>query len=148
MFTKTGRAIGSSAKVFGTAATTEELIKQNLDPTRDDSYVPIVGLASYVLPAVINKFTTPIPNKIVDDAISLADDWIPTTNKSIKKQIVQDIDGSTKVYEDGVLVSANKIDTAPSGVGAAVNTDVKNLSTAETKHAIELFISLAPLPIK
>ena len=74
MFTKTGRAIGGSAKVFGTAATTEELIKQNLDPTRDDSFVPIVGLASFVIPAVINKFTTPIPNKVIDDAIDLAED--------------------------------------------------------------------------
>ena len=140
MFTKTGRAIGSSAKVFGTAATTEELIKQNLDPTRDDSYVPIVGLASYVLPAVINKFTTPIPNKIVDDAISLADDWIPVTNKSIKKQIVQDMDGSVKVYEDGILVNPNKLDTPPSGVGAAVNTDVKNLSTAGKRLEGEAFV--------
>ena len=83
MFTKTGRAIGSSAKVFGTAATTEELIKQNL---------------------------------------------------------VQDIDGSTKVYEDGVLVNANKLDTAPSGVGAAVNTDVKNLSTAGKRLEGEAFV--------
>ena len=140
MFTKTGRAIGSSAKVFGTAATTEELIKQNLDPTRDDSFVPIVGLASYVLPAVINKFTTPIPNKVINDAIDLADDWIPVTNKSVKKQIVQDIDGSTKIYEDGVLVNPNKLDPAPSSVGSKVNTDVNNLSTAGKRLEGESFV--------
>ena len=140
MFTKAGRAIGGSAKVFGTAATTEELIKQNLDPTRDDSFVPIVGLASYVIPAVINKFTTPIPNKVINDAIDLADDWIPVTNKSVKKQIVQDIDGSTKIYEDGVLVNPNKLDPAPSSVGSKVNTDVNNLSTAGKRLEGESFV--------
>ena len=140
MFTKTGRAIGGSAKVFGTAATTEELIKQNLDPTRDDNFVPIVGLASFVIPAVINKFTTPIPNKVIDDAIDLADDWIPVTNKSVKKQIVQDIDGSTKIYEDGVLVNPNKLDPAPSSVGSKVNTDVNNLSTAGKRLEGESFV--------
>jgi len=140
MFTKTGRAVGSSAKVFGTAATTEELIKQNLDPTRDDSFVPIVGLASYVLPAVINKFTTPIPNNVIKNAIDLSDDWIPVTNKSIKKQIVQDVDGSVKVYEDGVLVNPNKLDTPPSSVGSKVNTDVNNLSTAGKRLEGEAFV--------
>ena len=140
MFTKTGRAIGGSAKVFGTAATTEELIKQNLDPTRDDNFVPIVGLASFVIPAVINKFTTPIPNKVINDAIDLADDWIPVTNKSVKKQIVQDIDGSTKIYEDGVLVNPNKLDPAPSSVGSKVNTDVNNLSTAGKRLEGESFV--------
>tara|TARA_R110000764_G_scaffold37827_2_gene83945 strand:+ start:275 stop:3616 length:3342 start_codon:yes stop_codon:yes gene_type:complete len=140
MFTKTGRAIGGSAKVFGTAATTEELIKQNLDPTRDDNFVPIVGLASFVIPAVINKFTTPMPNKVIDDAIDLADDWIPVTNKSVKKQIVQDIDGSTKIYEDGVLVNPNKLDPAPSSVGSKVNTDVNNLSTAGKRLEGEAFV--------
>ena len=140
MFTKAGRAIGGSAKVFGTAATTEELIKQNLDPTRDDNFVPIVGLASFVIPAVINKFTTPIPNKVIDDAIDLADDWIPVTNKSVKKQIVQDIDGSTKIYEDGVLVNPNKLDPTPSSVGSKVNTDVNNLSTAGKRLEGESFV--------
>jgi hypothetical protein len=131
---------GRGALTFGAAATTEEIIKQNLDPTRDDSYVPIVGLASFVIPAVINKFTTPIPNKVIDDAVNLSEDWIPTTNKNIKKQIVQDIDGSTKIYEDGVLVNPNKLDTAPSGVGAAVNTDTKNLSTAGKRLEGEAFV--------
>jgi hypothetical protein len=140
MFTKAGRAIGGSAKVFGTAATTEELIKQNLDPTREDNFVPIVGLASFVIPAVINKFTTPMPNKVIDDAINLADDWIPVTNKSVKKQIVQDIDGSTKIYEDGVLVNPNKLDPTPSSVGSKVNTDVNNLSTAGKRLEGESFV--------
>ena len=103
MFTKAGRAIGGSAKVFGTAATTEEIIKQNLDPFRDDSFVPIVGLASFVIPAAINKFTTPVPNHIVEKAVKSSNDWIPTINKESKRTIVKNIDGTTDIYENGVL---------------------------------------------
>nr|BAR17694.1 putative internal virion protein [uncultured Mediterranean phage uvMED] len=136
LFSKAAR----SAKVFGTAATTEEIIKQNLDPLRDDSFVPIVGLASFVIPAVINKFTTPVPEHIVQKSVKLADDWIPPVNKNSKKMVIKELDGSTKIYEDGVLVNPNKIDTAPSGVGAAVNTDTKNLSTAGKRLEGEAFV--------
>lgn len=136
LFSKAAR----SAKVFGTAATTEEIIKQNLDPLRDDSFVPIVGLASFVIPAVINKFTTPVPEHIIQKSVKLADDWIPPVNKNSKKMVVKELDGSTKIYEDGVLVNPNKIDTAPSGVGATVNTDTKNLSTAGKRLEGEAFV--------
>ena len=136
LFSKAAR----SAKVFGTAATTEEIIKQNLDPLRDDSFVPIVGLASFVIPAVINKFTTPVPEHIIQKSVKLADDWIPPVNKNSKKMVVKELDGSSKIYEDGVLVNPNKIDTAPSGVGAAVNTDTKNLSTAGKRLEGEAFV--------
>jgi hypothetical protein len=136
LFSKAAR----SAKVFGTAATTEEIIKQNLDPLRDDSFVPIVGLASFVIPAVINKFTTPVPEHVIQKSVKLADDWIPPVNKNSKKMIVKELDGSSKIYEDGVLVNPNKVDTAPSGVGAAVNTDTKNLSTAGKRLEGEAFV--------
>lgn len=136
LFSKAAR----SAKVFGTAATTEEIIKQNLDPLRDDSFVPIVGLASFVIPAVINKFTTPVPEHVIQKSVKLADDWIPPVNKNSKKMVVKELDGSSKIYEDGVLVNPNKIDTAPSGVGAAVNTDTKNLSTAGKRLEGEAFV--------
>lgn len=136
LFSKAAR----SAKVFGTAATTEEIIKQNLDPLRDDSFVPIVGLASFVIPAVINKFTTPVPEHIVQKSVKLADDWIPPVNKNSKRMVVKELDGSSKIYEDGVLVNPNKVDTAPSGVGAAVNTDTKNLSTAGKRLEGEAFV--------
>ena len=136
LFTKAAR----SAKVFGTAATTEEIIKQNLDPLRDDSFVPIVGLASFVIPAVINKFTTPVPEHIIQKSVKLADDWIPPVNKNSKRMVVKELDGSSKIYEDGVLVNPNKVDTAPSGVGAAVNTDTKNLSTAGKRLEGEAFV--------
>lgn len=136
LFSKAAR----SAKVFGTAATTEEIIKQNLDPLRDDSFVPIVGLASFVIPAVINKFTTPVPEHVIQKSVKLADDWIPPVNKNSKKMVVKELDGSTKIYEDGVLVNPNKIDTAPSGVGATVNTDTKNLSTAGKRLEGEAFV--------
>lgn len=136
LFSKAAR----SAKVFGTAATTEEIIKQNLDPLRDDSFVPIVGLASFVIPAVINKFTTPVPEHVIQKSVKLADDWIPPVNKNSKKMVVKELDGSSKIYEDGVLVNPNKVDTAPSGVGAAVNTDTKNLSTAGKRLEGEAFV--------
>lgn len=136
LFTKAAR----SAKVFGTAATTEEIIKQNLDPLRDDSFVPIVGLASFVIPAVINKFTTPVPEHIIQKSVKLADDWIPPVNKNSKRMVVKELDGSSKIYEDGVLVNPNKLDTPPSGVGAAVNTDTKNLSTAGKRLEGEAFV--------
>ncbi len=136
LFSKAAR----SAKVFGMAATTEEIIKQNLDPLRDDSFVPIVGLASFVIPAVINKFTTPVPEHVIQKSVKLADDWIPPVNKNSKKMVVKELDGSSKIYEDGVLVNPNKVDTAPSGVGAAVNTDTKNLSTAGKRLEGEAFV--------
>ena len=139
LFSKAG-TVARSALAFGTAATTEEIIKQNLDPLRDDSFVPIVGLASFVIPAVINKFTTPVPEHIIQKSVKLADDWIPTVNKNSKRMVVKELDGSSKIYEDGVLVNPNKVDTAPSGVGAAVNTDTKNLSTAGKRLEGEAFV--------
>ena len=139
LFSKAG-TVARSALAFGTAATTEEIIKQNLDPLRDDSFVPIVGLASFVIPAVINKFTTPVPEHIIQKSVKLADDWIPPVNKNSKRMVVKELDGSSKIYEDGVLVNPNKVDTAPSGVGAAVNTDTKNLSTAGKRLEGEAFV--------
>ena len=102
LFSKAG-TVARSALAFGTAATTEEIIKQNLDPLRDDSFVPIVGLASFVIPAVINKFTTPVPEHIIQKSVKLADDWIPTVNKNSKRMVVKELDGSSKIYENGIL---------------------------------------------
>ena len=140
LFTKAGRAVGGSAKVFGTAATTEEIIKQNLDPFRDDSFVPIVGLASFVIPAAINKFTTPVPNHVVDKAVKSANDWIPTINKESKRMIIKNIDGTQSVFENGVLINPKKLDTPPSSVGAKVNTEAQNLSTPGKRLEGEAFV--------
>ena len=81
LWTKFGRG----AMVFGSAVTTEEFIKQNLDQTRSDDIVPFVATAGFVLPAIINKFSSPVPNKIIDDAI--AKGRIIKKAKNSKKEI-------------------------------------------------------------
>ena len=103
LFTK----VGQSAKVFGTAALTEEFAKQNIDTLRDDSYVAWVGAAAYGIPAVLNKLTAPPPMSVTKNINKLDSEW----NTSIKQA-----DG---IMEDGSFVNANKLDPAPSSVGAA-----------------------------
>tara|TARA_R100001530_G_scaffold134241_2_gene108746 strand:- start:508 stop:4080 length:3573 start_codon:yes stop_codon:yes gene_type:complete len=94
---------GSVAKMVGSAMLAEELVKQNLDPMREDSYVPMVAAWGYTLPYVLNKFTASIPIK---------------TQKTIK-QLDSDWNGSpNKVYEEGKFIDPNKLDNPPSGVGA------------------------------
>jgi len=104
------------ALAFGSALTIEEIAKQNLDPYRADDMVPMVATAGYVIPAVLNKFTSPIPSKVADDAVALDTQW----NKSATPKITTKVDetGATKIYEDGMLVDAHKLDAPPSGVGA------------------------------
>ena len=105
-----------SAVAFGSALTVEEIVKQNIDPFRADEIVPMIATAGYVIPAVLNKFTSSIPSKVVDDAVTLDQQW----NKSATPKITTKLDdtGTTKIYEDGVLVDAHKLDAPPSGVGA------------------------------
>ena len=102
LFTK----VGQSAKVFGTAALTEEFAKQNIDTLRDDSYVGWVGAAAYGIPAILNKLTAPPPMAVTKNINKLDSEW----NTSVKQA-----DG---IMEDGSFVNANKLDPAPSGVGA------------------------------
>ena len=102
LFTKFGQA----AKVFGTAALTEEFFKQNIDPFRDDSYVAWVGGAAYGIPAILNKLTAPPPMSVTRKINKLDSEW----NTGVKQA-----DG---IMEDGSFIKANKLDPVPSGVGA------------------------------
>ena len=102
-----------SALAFGSALTTEEIIKQNIDPFRQDDIVPWVATGGFVIPAMLNKFTSNIPAKVADEAVALDAQW----NKSTITTKVDDT--GTKIYEDGILVDANKLDSPPSSVGSA-----------------------------
>jgi hypothetical protein len=51
LFTK----VGSYARIFGTAFAAEEIAKQQLDATREDSYVPWVVAGGYGLPCIVNN---------------------------------------------------------------------------------------------
>ena len=102
-----------SALAFGSALTTEEIIKQNIDPFRQDDIVPWVATGGFVIPAMLNKFTSNIPAKVADETVALDAQW----NKSTITTKVDDT--GTKIYEDGILVDANKLDSPPSSVGSA-----------------------------
>ena len=101
---------------FGSMLTTEELIKQNIDPFRADDIVPWIAAGGYVIPMALNKFSSDIPAKVIDDAVDLD----KTYNKTAVPKITTKLDetGQTKIYEDGILVDANKIDSPPSSVGS------------------------------
>ena len=105
--------VGRTALGLGTALTTEEIIKQNIDPLRDDNILPwTVGLG-FGLPALINGFRTPIPpnvtNKIKNYDISF--------HSPQSKKYTQ-ID-----YEDGKFINPKEM----SG-GAAGSPDAKILT--------------------
>ena len=72
-----------------------------------------VATGGFVIPAVLNKFTSNIPAKVADDAVALDAQW----NKSTITTKVDDT--GTKIYEDGIAVDANKLDSPPSSVGSA-----------------------------
>ena len=75
--------------------------------------MPWVAAGGFVIPAVLNKFTANIPAKVADEAVALDAQW----NKSTITTKVDDT--GTKIYEDGILVDANKLDSPPSSVGSA-----------------------------
>ena len=108
LFTKARGAL-----MIGTALTTEELLKQNMDPVRDDSLVPwTVGLG-YGLPALFNKFTTNIPANVRKNV----------KEKDYQYHYSKPKTGTQADYEDGLF-----IDPSTRSVGSAGNPNVKILS--------------------
>jgi len=138
LFTKVGQA----AKVFGSAMLGEELLKQNMDPIRDDSYVPWVAAGGYSIPAVINKLTqVKVPLSIKKNIDEADDYWIEGAKRSSKnpKLEIQKTKNQNDIMEDGNPVPPNKLDAAPSSVGAEGITGTK-LSTPKKRMDGEKFV--------
>ena len=106
LFTK----VGQSAKLFGTAFAAEEIAKQNIDPVRDDSYVPWTVAGGYGLPYVINKMAKGNISAATHQKIIKSDEAFHSPPKQITQQI----------YEDGKFINPNERPTTGS-VGAAAN---------------------------
>ena len=103
-FTKFGQA----AKIAGSALLAEELTKQYMNPTRDDSYVPFVAGYGYSVPFILNKLTANIPVSTQRKLKAYDDEWNGAT--PVK---------ADDIAIDGQFVNPNKRDPEPSGVGAA-----------------------------
>ena len=122
LFTKVGQA----AKVFGTAMLTEEIIKQNIDPLRNDSYVPWVAAGGYGIPAVINKFTQAKPNLALKNKIDDLDThWVERSAKNPKLEI-----NKIKSQENTTELNTQTKQPMPS-VGAAGIGTIKRQSTKQ-----------------
>ncbi len=106
LFTKAGQ----SAKLFGTAFAAEEIAKQNIDPVRDDSYIPWTVAGGYGLPYVINKMAKGNVSAATHQKIIKSDESFHAPPKQITQQI----------YEDGKFINPNERPTTGS-VGAAAN---------------------------
>ncbi|MGB1713613.1 MAG: hypothetical protein ACPHEO_04330, partial [Flavobacteriaceae bacterium] len=96
---------GQISKIAGTAMLAEEIAKQNLDPMRDDSFVPIVAAYGYTVPFLLNKLSAPTPISVQKNLKELDNKWISTTKEG-------------DIAVDGTFVNPNKTDPQPSGVGA------------------------------
>ena len=121
LFTKARGAL-----MLGTALTTEELLKQTMDPVRDDSMVPwTIGLG-YGLPALFNKFTTQIPANVRNNI----------KNKDVQYHYSKPKVGNQADYENGM-----HIDPSTRSVGSAGNPDVKILSKKGEAAGEEFFKS-------
>ena len=106
LFTK----VGQSAKIFGTAFAAEEIAKQQLDPIRDDSYVPWVVAGGYGIPYILNKMARGSVGAATQQRVIEADKAYHTAPKQITQQI----------YEDGKFINPTERTTVGS-VGAAAN---------------------------
>ena len=106
LFTK----VGQSAKIFGTAFAAEEIAKQQLDPIRDDSYVPWVVAGGYGIPYILNKMAKGSVGAATQQRVIEADKAYHTAPKQITQQI----------YEDGKFINPTERTTVGS-VGAAAN---------------------------
>jgi hypothetical protein len=106
LFTK----VGQSAKIFGTAFAAEEIAKQQLDPIRDDSYVPWVVAGGYGIPYILNKMARGSVGAATQQKVIEADKAYHTAPKQITQQI----------YEDGKFINPTERTTVGS-VGAAAN---------------------------
>jgi hypothetical protein len=102
--------VGQGAKVFGTAFAAEEIAKQQLDITRDDSYVPWVVAGGYGVPYILNKMAKGTVGAGVQQKVIDADRAYNTAPKQITQQI----------YEDGKFINPTERVT-PGSVGAAAN---------------------------
>jgi hypothetical protein len=104
---------GRGSLMLGTALTSEEILKQNFDSLRDDSYVPwTIGLG-YGLPVLINGFFTHIPQN-VRQKITDSDKAFHAEQKQVKAI-------SQEAYEDGKFINPNQ-----TSVGAAANTEAQS----------------------
>lgn len=99
--------LGKIPSLVGSTMLTEELVKQNLDPLRDDSLVPTVAAFSFTYPYLINKLSSPVPIKTQRNLKELDDKWIG--NQTVK---------DTDIAIDGTFVNPNRTDPPPTSVGA------------------------------
>jgi len=77
---------GNAAKIAGSTMLGEELVKQNLDPMRDDSYVAGVAAYGYNVPFLLNKLSSPTPIKVQRNLKELDDNGLVI--KLLKIQIL------------------------------------------------------------
>ena len=134
LYAKATRTAVSSAKVFGTLATAEELAKQNLDPARPDEFVPwTIGLG-YGVPAIMNGFRTgQMPQSVKNNV------------KKMDEIFFQPKNLSKEGFEEGKLIDPNKV-VPPSSGGAAANPLApKQLSYNQSKEAEATLILVAVL---
>ena len=127
-FTKFGQA----AKIVGTSMVAEEIGKQNLDPLRSDSYLPLIAAYGYSIPFLLNKLSAAPGLKTQQKIKAYDEQWI--SNTSSKTSIKE---GDIAI--DGTFVKPNKTDPSPSAVGSqAVSQPVK--TTAQQRMTGEKFI--------
>ena len=124
--------LGKIPKLVGASMISEEIIKQNLDPMRDDTLVPSVAAFSLTYPFLINKLSAPTPIK-TQRALKEADDyWI--AGKKDQQPIKTD-----DIAVDGTFVNPNKADPPPTSVGAeGISTSIRQ--TAKQKMEGEGFV--------
>jgi hypothetical protein len=123
-FTKFGQA----AKIAGSAMVAEEVVKQNIDPMRDDSYLGAVAAYGYTVPFLLNKLSAPTSIKTQKTLKELDDKWI--SNQTVK---------DTDIAIDGTFVKPNRTDPNPTSVGAeGVSKPIRQ--TAKQKMEGEGFI--------
>ena len=123
-FTKAGNV----GKIVGSAMLAEELLKQNMDPIRDDSYVPMVAAYGYTVPFLLNKLTAR-PNLKTQKKIKEFDE------EYISKAPIKEDD----IAIDGTFVNPNKTDPKPSAVGSDV-TSQPIIQTAKEQMYGEKFV--------
>ena len=130
LFTKVGQA----AKVFGTAMVAEEIFKQNLDPIRNDSYVPWVAAGGYAIPAIINKLTqVKAPLSLKRKIDKLDDHWVEKSARNPKLETTK-LKSKEDILEDGQVGTFKE--PMPS-VGAAGIGTVKRQTTKEIMEGEE-----------
>ena len=126
LFTK----MGNVGKAVGTAMTMEEIAKQNVDPLRDDSYLPLVAAYGYTLPYLWAKMSG-TPSLKAQKEIKQLDNYYNGHKASMN---------DSDIALDGTFVNPNKTDPNPSAVGAAATSGTKKKFTFEKRMHGESFI--------